>query len=694
MGTDLERIRGELDKIDLRLVRALAERQQMIAEAAASKAATGASPRDPERERRLLGTLTEEGARQGLDPGYVTAVFHRILEQSVRHQTSHLVGLSDSETHGETLCVSYQGSAGAYSQIAGKRYFAERPGELQFIGFPSFRETLQAVQEGRARYAVLPVENSTAGSVTEAYDLLGRSLLSAVGEEVLRIEHCLLAIESVPIESIRRVVSHPQALAQCSEFIDSLPRCQAESYTDTAMAVERIVRERDLSQAAIASEEAAQLHGLTVIRRNLANVAENYTRFLVVAREPLKCDPCIPCKTSLMLATRHEHSALAACLQVLADHDLNLTKLESRPRRRAPWEYLFYLDFEGNVADDNVQTALTAVGARTRFLKVLGSYPAHAALTEGTKLKEPRPAKPVAEAMIEPSADDERAMIIAQLEKKPYKLASRSTRAEDTVVRIGEVAVGGPEPVLIGGPCSVESREQIHACAESVRRAGGTMLRGGCFKPRTSPYSFQGLGYDGLDLLVEAGRKYGLPIVTEVLHTSDVQRVAEHADVLQIGARNMQNFALLREVGLTQRPVLLKRGMMSSIDEWIAAAEYILAQGNQDVILCERGIRTFETATLGTLDLTAIPVVRERTHLPVIVDPSHAAGVRRWVAPLARAALAAGAQGVMVEMHPRPDEALSDGAQSLTVEGFQRLAAGLFSAPTASDDDAAEAVGE
>ena len=296
--------------------------------------------------------------------------------------------------------------------------------------------------------------------------------------------------------------------------------------------------------------------------------------------------------------------------------------------------------------------------------------------------------------MIEPSADDERAMIIAQLEKKPYKLASRSTRAEDTVVRIGEVAVGGLEPVLIGGPCSVESREQIHACAESVRRAGGTMLRGGCFKPRTSPYSFQGLGYDGLDLLVEAGRKYGLPIVTEVLHTSDVQRVAEHADVLQIGARNMQNFALLREVGLTQRPVLLKRGMMSSIDEWIAAAEYILAQGNQDVILCERGIRTFETATRGTLDLTAIPVVRERTHLPVIVDPSHAAGVRRWVAPLARAALAAGAQGVMVEMHPRPDEALSDGAQSLTVEGFQRLAAGLFSAPTASDDDAAEAVGE
>ena len=691
MGTELERIRRELDKIDRRLVSALAERQQMIAEAAALKAHTGASPRDPERERRLLGALTEEGARQGLDPGYVTAVFHRILEQSVRHQTSHLVELSDPERRGEKLSISYQGSAGAYSQIAGQRHFAERPGELQFIGFPTFRETLQAVQEGRARYAILPVENSTAGSVNEAYDLLGRSSLSAVGEEVLRVEHCLVAIESVPMESIRRIVSHPQALAQCSEFIDSLPRCQAESYTDTAMAVERLVRERDLSQAAIASEEAARLHDLTVIRRGIANVAENYTRFLVIATDPLQCDPRIPCKTSLMLATRHEHGALATCLQVLADHDLNLTKLESRPRRRAPWEYLFYLDFEGNVSDDNVQSALTAVAAQTRFLKVLGSYPAYAALTEGTQLDEPKQAKPITVAAANlptDDEDDEQAVLIARLDKKPYKLASRATRLEDTVVHVGKVTVGGSEPVLIGGPCSVESRDQINACAATVRKAGGVMLRGGCFKPRTSPYSFQGLGYDGLDLLVEAGREHGLPIVTEVLHTSDVQRVAEHADVLQLGARNMQNFALLREVGLTQRPVLLKRGMMSSIDEWIAAAEYILAQGNQDVILCERGIRTFETATRGTLDLTAIPVVRERTHLPVIVDPSHAAGVRRWVAPLARAALAAGAQGLMVEMHPTPDKALSDGAQSLTAEGFEQLAAGLLEPHRGHTDDA------
>ncbi|GIV62013.1 MAG: hypothetical protein KatS3mg044_0879 [Rhodothermaceae bacterium] len=261
---------------------------------------------------------------------------------------------------------------------------------------------------------------------------------------------------------------------------------------------------------------------------------------------------------------------------------------------------------------------------------------------------------------------------------KPYRLAARRHPDDDTVVRVGPVAIGGALPVLIAGPCSVESRAQIMACAAAVREAGGHLLRGGCFKPRTSPYAFQGLGYEGLALLAEAGRAYGLPVVTEVLDPADVPAVARLADVLQVGARNMQNFPLLKALGAAGRPVLLKRGMMASIDEWLAAAEYILAHGNPDVILCERGIRTFETATRSTLDLSAVPVVRERTHLPVIVDPSHASGTRRWVMPLARAALAAGAHGVMVEIHPEPERALSDGPQSLTFETFRELAATFY----------------
>jgi len=230
---------------------------------------------------------------------------------------------------------------------------------------------------------------------------------------------------------------------------------------------------------------------------------------------------------------------------------------------------------------------------------------------------------------------------------------------------------------MIAGPCAVESWDQIVATARAVRDAGGSVLRGGCFKPRTSPYSFQGLGLEGLDMLAEAGKIFGLPVVTEVLSPGDVDDVAKKADILQIGTRNMQNFSLLAAVGRTHRPVLLKRGMSSSLDELLQAAEYILAEGNQQVILCERGIRTFENSTRNTLDLSAVPVLKSRTHLPVVVDPSHAAGRRELVPPLALAAEAIGAHGIMVEIHPDPDTALSDGPQSLHLDQFGELMVAL-----------------
>jgi 3-deoxy-7-phosphoheptulonate synthase len=257
-------------------------------------------------------------------------------------------------------------------------------------------------------------------------------------------------------------------------------------------------------------------------------------------------------------------------------------------------------------------------------------------------------------------------------EDRPYHKVARDG-ADDTVIHVGEAAIGGEQPILISGPCSVESRDQILKSAEAVAEAGGHLLRGGCFKPRTSPYSFQGLGEEGLDLLAEAGEQFDLPVITEVLAPGDVAAVAARADVLQIGARNMQNFPLLKAVGRADRPVMLKRGMMASIEEWLAAAEYIVAHGNPNVFLCERGIQTFEDATRYTLDLSSVPVVQERTHLPVVVDPSHAAGTRRWVPALVRAALGVGADGVMVEAHPNPDEALSDGAQSLTLDELRAL---------------------
>jgi 3-deoxy-7-phosphoheptulonate synthase len=255
----------------------------------------------------------------------------------------------------------------------------------------------------------------------------------------------------------------------------------------------------------------------------------------------------------------------------------------------------------------------------------------------------------------------------------PYKLASRESKEGNTVIKVGDVEIGGSQCVVIAGPCAVESPEQLMEAAEVVKKAGASMLRGGAFKPRTSPYSFQGMGEQGLKLLAEAREKTGLPIVTEAMSVEEVKLVDRYADVIQIGARNVQNFPLLKAVGLTRKPVLLKRGMMTTLEELLMSAEYILASGNDEIILCERGIRTFETSMRNTLDISAVPVLKDKTHLPVIVDPSHAIGQWRFVLPLAKAAVAVGADGLLIEVHPEPDLALCDGAQSLRPERFAEL---------------------
>lgn len=257
---------------------------------------------------------------------------------------------------------------------------------------------------------------------------------------------------------------------------------------------------------------------------------------------------------------------------------------------------------------------------------------------------------------------------------KPYKLVSRDFHPRNTIVKVGAVEIGeGRPPVVVAGPCAVESEEQIMKTARAVKKSGAKLLRGGAFKPRTGPHTFQGLREEGLLLLAKAGKATGLPIVTEVMSPETVGLVAEHADLLQVGARNMQNFDLLRELGKIRKPVLLKRGMSATVEEFLAAAEYILAEGNHNVILCERGIRTFETATRNTLDLAIVPLIKELSHLPIMVDPSHATGKRSLVPPMSKAALVGGAHGVLVEVHPEPEKALSDGPQSLTFAGFDRL---------------------
>jgi chorismate mutase/prephenate dehydratase len=372
---ELEQIRSQIDDFDAKIVAALAGRQRAIEALAQFKIARGLPLRDLAREAEHLTKLSDLARKQGVSAYLVRRLFREIMDGALRLQQQRLLVERNPGAMKPHLVVAFQGAEGAYSQIAAEQHFASWDATLECRGQVSFFAMLEAVASGAADYGMLPVENTTAGSINEAYDLLAQTSLSVVGEEVLRVEHCLIGLPDATLDDIRRVFSHPQALPQCSNFLAGLRDCALQAFTDTAMSVQKVRDEGDLHQAAVASERAAALYGLKVLARNVENQKGNFTRFMVVARAPLALDERIVCKTSLIFSTRHEQGALVRCLNVIADCGLNLTKLESRPRPNSPFEYLFYVDFEGNLQSEAVQQALEGMRAHTNYLKVLGSYP-------------------------------------------------------------------------------------------------------------------------------------------------------------------------------------------------------------------------------------------------------------------------------------------------------------------------------
>ena len=371
---DLAALRKSLDDIDAVLVSALGERARLARQIARVKAEGDGPVRDADRETALLQHRSAVGERLGLDPAFVRRIFREILDDSVRRQHD---ALQTRETEVEQeIKVAFQGTEGAYGHQAALQHFAVTRRPIGFKAYPTFRAMLEAVIEGHVDRAMLPIENTTAGSVDQSYDLLLRFNLALVGEEIVDVRHCLLGVTDVPLESLRRIHSHPQALSQCSEFLSGLPRCEGVSAANTALAAQHVRDVNDPTEAAIASEEAGVHFGLHVLRRDIANQSVNYTRFVVVSATPVACDPRIAAKVSMVLSTRHEHGALVRCLNVIADEGLNVTKLESRPRPGTPWEYVFYVDVEGHESSPRMQAALAGLAARTVFLKVLGCYPA------------------------------------------------------------------------------------------------------------------------------------------------------------------------------------------------------------------------------------------------------------------------------------------------------------------------------
>jgi chorismate mutase/prephenate dehydratase len=371
---DLAALRKSLDDIDAVLVSALGERARLARQIAKVKAEGDGPVRDADRETALLQHRSAVGERLGLDPAFVRRIFREILDDSVRRQND---ALQTRETDVEQeIKVAFQGTEGAYGHQAALQHFAVTRRPIGFKAYPTFRAMLEAVIDGHVDRAMLPIENTTAGSVYESYDLLLRFNLSLVGEEIVDVRHCLLGVADVPLESLRRIHSHPQALSQCTEFLAGLPQCEGVSAGNTALAAKHVRELNDPTEAAIASEEAGSHFGLHVLRRDIANQPVNYTRFVVVSAAPAECDPRIAAKVSMVLSTRHEHGALVRCLNVIADEGLNVTKLESRPRPGTPWEYVFYVDVEGHESSPRMQAALAGLAERTVFLKVLGCYPA------------------------------------------------------------------------------------------------------------------------------------------------------------------------------------------------------------------------------------------------------------------------------------------------------------------------------
>jgi len=651
VGSDLSDIRRRLDAIDEQLLEALAQRHEVVREVAALKIDGGQSLRDLAREREQLAHLEQLAHARGLDGYFVTRLFRQVLEQSVRYQQEQLTqAQAPAQGTPHAVTVAYQGTDGSYSKMAAEKHFGPRGVALTTTGHDSFADILQAVRRGEADYAMLPIENTTAGSINEAYDLLAHTDLHVVGEEVLRVRHCLVALPGTRRDAIRRVYSHPQGLAQCADFIRGLGDCTAEAFTDTAMAVIKVRDDDDGSQAAIASEQAAELYGLDIVERDIADQKHNYTRFMVISREPIAYDARLACKTSLIFATAHREGALLQCLNVLAQRGLNLTKLESRPRAGSPWEYLFYVDFEGNRAVAVVQQALDELSEHTKFLKVLGSYPAR---TTRAGL----PAEPQQPRRSEPQRTD----------SADGADGADTPTTVTTVVTVGAHTLDGSRPLLLAGPAVFGSRDHMVACARAARRAGVDVLCGAYRTTPTAPGAFAGIGLEGLPQLGEVAQGVGLELATTISRADDVATVARHVHLLEVPPAAIDDVALLDQLGRVDRPVLLWRDAGCSAEAWLRAAARIRGGGNQQVVL---GVRSAP----GTVELAAI--AEGRAAGVAVVSMAGAVGAddasNRAVTASCDAALSLGAAGLSVEFDVDAARALRRLGEHLSRAGDPR----------------------
>ncbi|MFB2802055.1 chorismate mutase [Shewanella seohaensis] len=613
----LNQTREQITHLDNELLSLLAERRRLSLEVARSKEVDVRPIRDTQREKELLARLVTAGREKGLDAHYVISLYQSIIEDSVLNQQAYLHGRANPETQKQQYCIAYLGARGSYSYLAASRYCQRRQVEMLDLGCQSFDEIVQAVESGHADYGFLPIENTSSGSINEVYDVLQHTSLSIVGETTIEVSHCLLGKPGSKLSDIKTVYAHPQPISQCSRYLSQHKDLRLEYCSSSAEAMEKVNQSADNSAAAIGSTEGGALYQLESIESGLANQKINQSRFIVVARKAVAVPEQLPAKTTLIMATGQKAGALVEALLVLKAHQLNMSKLESRPIPGTPWEEMFYLDIDANISSEAMQQGLKQLERITRFIKVLGCYPCET--VKPTQLSN-------SQLLIEPNTSKAEVISTVSLDPSPYRF-SKAYKAQASEIHCGPFTIGAGHIGAIAKITlskSLLQQESSQAALSAFERRVKQLKEAG----------FQAVILDGCHSLASAEaiipklrqtlHQYDLLCVIAIEQATDMPLATGHADMLFLTGKQMFNQSLLTQAGTLPIPLFLERNDMASYEEFMAATETILSQGNQQLILCDSGIRTYNNANLPTLDLASLIQIKANSHLPIVINPCYA----------------------------------------------------------------------
>ncbi|MGI2141572.1 chorismate mutase [Shewanella baltica] len=608
----LNQTREQITNLDNELLALLAERRRLSLEVARSKEVDVRPIRDTQREKELLARLVKEGREKGLDAHYVISLYQSIIEDSVLNQQAYLHGRANPETQKQQYCIAYLGARGSYSYLAATRYCQRRQVEMLDLGCQSFDEIVQAVESGHADYGFLPIENTSSGSINEVYDVLQHTSLSIVGETTIEVSHCLLGKAGSKLADIKTVYAHPQPISQCSRYLTQHKDLRLEYCSSSAEAMEKVNQSPDNSAAAIGSAEGGALYQLESIEAGLANQKINQSRFIVVARKAVAVPEQLPAKTTLIMATGQKAGALVEALLVLKAHQLNMSKLESRPIPGTPWEEMFYLDIDANISSESMQAGLKQLERITRFIKVLGCYPCET--VKPTQLSN-------SQLLIEPSTSKDQVISENGANTSPVRY-SKAYKEQASEINCGAMTIGAGH---VGAIAQITLNNDISHLALSAFEQQVKQLKEVGFQAvLLNSVNQVAMAEVTLAKLRQILHQYGLVCIIAIEQEADMPLAVQHADMLFLAGKQMFNQTLLTQAGTLPVPLILERNDMASFEELLTATEIILSQGNQQLILCDSGIRTLNNANLPSLDLASLIQIKATSHLPILINPSYA----------------------------------------------------------------------